>query len=286
MSSAKPTIACFGATGGCVAAALAGALKEGHHCTALARTPEKLRNLLTTEHSIPPATVDQYLAIYRGDVKDPAAVAKALVNPTNKNLLVDVILSGVGAYPTFQWSIKRPLPLTDPTICEDTIETIYTALSNLFASSVTSTSTGQKPLLVVVSTSGCGRNRGIPLPIYLQYHYILSSPLADKKNMEKVVMGDRGRHVRDFVIMRPLFLTDGAARGDDHLRVGWEWGIDRGEDEVKEPGPVIGYYISRKDVGEWTFNHVIAQGGWEGKCLLFAVSYNSNWSQISKWWRN
>ncbi|KAJ3533722.1 hypothetical protein NM208_g7858 [Fusarium decemcellulare] len=249
MSSTKPTIACFGATGGCVAAALASALKEGHHCTALARTPEKLRNLLTTGHGIPSATVDQYLAIYQGDVKDLAAVAKTLVNPMNGNLLVDVILSGVGAYPTFQWSIRRPLPLTDPTICEDAIGTIYTALSNLFATSVTSTSTGQKPLLVVVSTSG---------------------PLADKKNMERVVMGDRGKHVRDFVIMRPLFLTDGAARGDDHLRVGWEWGIDRGEGEVKEPGPVIGYYISRKDVGEWTFNHVIAQGGWEGKCVYLS----------------
>ncbi|KAF4467994.1 hypothetical protein FALBO_5135 [Fusarium albosuccineum] len=162
MSSAKPTIACFGATGGCVAAALASALKEGHHCTALARTPGKLRNLLTTGHSIPSATVDQYLAIYQGDMKDPAAARR------------------------------------------------------------------------------------------------------NKKNMEKVVMEDGGKHVRDFVIMRPLFLTDGAARGDDHLRVGWEWGIDRGEDEVKEPGPVIGYYISRKDVGEWTFNHVIAQGGREG----------------------
>ncbi|KAF4953243.1 hypothetical protein FSARC_12437 [Fusarium sarcochroum] len=267
MTSAKPTIACFGATGGCVAAALASAIKVGHHCTALARTPEKLRHILTSDHGVSPTSIDQYLTVHQGDVKDPSVVAKALVNPTDESLVVDFILSGVGAYPTFQWSIKRPFPLTDPTICEDAIETIYTALSDLSARGVTSGSTGQKPLLVVVSTAGCGRNRGIPLSIYLQYHYFLGGPLADKKRMEEVVMGDKGKHIRDFVIMRPLVLTDGEAKGDGQLRMGWEWGIDGGKDKAEEPGPAIGYYVSRKDVGKWTFDKVVAQGGWEGKCV-------------------
>lgn len=236
----------------------------------VARTPDKLRNLLITEHNIPLHTIEQYLTIYQGDVKDPAAILKVLINPKNEELLVDIIVSGVGAYPTFQWSIKQPFPLTDPTICETAIGAMFTALSNLALLSeppITHNSTGQRPLLILVSTAGCGRNRGIPLPIYPQYHYLLGSPLADKKRMEELAFKDKGTHVRDFVIMRPLILTDGIARGEDGLRVGWEWGVEGDEGRLKEQGPEIGYYVSRKDVGTWIFEKAICQGGWDGKCV-------------------
>jgi len=132
---------------------------------------------------------------------------------------------------------QQPFPLTDLTICETAIGAMYKALENLSLSStspITSNSTGQKPLLIVVSTAGCGRNRAIPLPIYLQHNCLLSSPLADKKRMEELVLTDNGAHVRDFVIMRPLFLTNGDVRGDKRLRVGWEWGVDGVEGRVKE----------------------------------------------------
>ncbi|KAK2666922.1 hypothetical protein RAB80_017343 [Fusarium oxysporum f. sp. vasinfectum] len=267
MPQEKPTIACFGATGGCVAAALTSALKDGFYCTALARTPEKLRSILIDEHKIPLDTINQYLTIYEGDIKDPAIVQKALISPTHTASVVDFILSGVGAYPTFQWSLIRPFPLTDPTITEDAMNTIYAALSSLSASSITNTSAGQKPLLVAISTAGCGRNRGIPLPIYLPYHYLLGGPLADKKRMEKVIMAGKSDYIRDFVIMRPLILTDGEAKGENQLRVGWEWGTDDGMGECEEPGPEIGYLVSRKDVGKWMFDNVVVQGGWEGKCV-------------------
>ncbi len=233
------------------------------------RTPGKLHTFLTGEHNVSSSTIDQYLTVHQGDVKDPAAVSKALVSPKDERLLVDVILSGVGAYPTFQWSIKRPFPLTDPTICETAIESMYTALSNLASTSkpaVTSNSTGEKPLLIVISTAGCGRSRGIPLPIYLPYHYLLGGPLADKVRMEAAVIGDKGTHVRDFVVMRPLILTDGKARGDAGLRVGWEWGVE-GDEKTSEPGPEVGYSVSRRDVGTWIYEKVIVQGGWEGKCV-------------------
>lgn len=203
-------------------------------------------------------------------MKDLADVAKVLVSPTNETLIVDIILSGVGAYPTFQWSIKRPFPLTDPTICEDAIETIFTALSNLSASSISTISTGPRPLLVVVSTAGCGRNRGVPLPVYPQYHYLLGGPLADKKRMEEVVLGDGGKHIRDFIIMRPLFLTNGEVKSEGNLKVGWEWGIDRGKEVDKEPGPTGGYFVSRKDVGRWIFDNAVLQGGWEGRCIYLS----------------
>jgi hypothetical protein len=282
MSTTKKTIACFGATGGCVGAALACALKASHHCTArtsrlisstwkslltattVARTPEKLRTSLANEHHVPIGAIDQYLTITQGDVKDPSAVSKSLVSPLNREAVVDVILSGVGAYPTFQWSLRRPFPLTDPTICETAIRTIFAALEGH--------SSATKPLLVVISTAGCGRRRGVPLPVYLPYHYFLGGPLADKKRMEEVVVADRGAHVRDFVVVRPLLLTDGEARGEGGLRVGWEWGaVDRtgrnGQVVETEPGPAVGYYVGRRDVGTWTFKKVIVEGGWEGKCV-------------------
>ncbi|KAM0264390.1 hypothetical protein ACHAPA_008316 [Fusarium lateritium] len=280
----KPTLAYFGATGGCMAETLASALNEGYYCTArmtrtkllllnhsdklkVARNPENLRTILIAEKHIASEIIDKYLTIHQGDVKDSTAVAKALISPTNPDFVVEFILSGVGSRPRFQWNIMRPLPLQDPTICEDTIKTIYAALSNLSASGITGTTASQKPLLVVVSAAGCGRARGIPLPVYLQYHYIVGGPLADKQKMEDLILQDNGRHVRDFVMMRPLVLTDGEAKGEEQLRVGWEWGVVGEKGRASEPGPKLGYLMSKADLGKWTFDHVIAEGGWEGKCV-------------------
>ena len=238
----------------------------------MARSPDRLREILLADHKVPKNVIDQLLFIHQGDVKDPAAVGKVLINPRNKNLLVDVILSGVGVYPNFQWSIRQPLLLPDPTICETAIRTIFSALSNLAADSQLSLNHPmKKPLLVVVSTAGCGRARGIPLPIYHLYHYLLSSPLTDKKRMEELILTEGNAQIRDFAIIRPLFLTDAAARGDDCLKIGWEWGVIKtGEQTTKEPGPALGYYVSRRDVGGWMFNHLVAEGGWEGKCIYLA----------------
>lgn len=194
-------------------------------------------------------------------------MSKALISPLDQGALVDVILSGVGAYPTFQWSIRQPFPLIDPTICETAIRTIFKALSDLYSAATTDGKSLTKPLLVPISTAGCGRRRGIHLSIYLPYHYLLGSPLADKRRMEDVVFKDHGEHIRDFVVMRPPFLTDGEARGDSSLRVGWEWGVEKSGQTVKEPGPEIGYFVSRKDIGAWIFEKVIVEGGWEGKCV-------------------
>lgn len=86
--------------------------------------------------------------------------------------------------------------------------------------------------------------------------------------MEKLILGDENTLKLDFVIMRPFVLTEGAAKEDKDISVGWEWGVERvDEGSAAEPGPVLGYTISKRTVGTWTFNHVIVQGGWEGKCV-------------------
>ena len=91
--------------------------------------------------------------------------------------------------------------------------------------------------------------------------------MADKKRLETLVFADKGQHFDNFVIMRPLLLTDGAPKGEAGLRVGWEWGVESATHTEKEPGPAIGYTVSRKDVGIWTFENAIVRGGWEGKCV-------------------
>jgi len=47
------------------------------------RNPDKLHNILITQKGVPSGIVDRYLTVHRGDVKDPTAVAQALVSPTN-----------------------------------------------------------------------------------------------------------------------------------------------------------------------------------------------------------
>lgn len=232
------------------------------------RDSAKLRKLLAERDGVDSTAMDRYLTIYEGDAKDRACVAKTVMSPVDKDALVDVIVTGIGAYPTFQWSIRQPFPLTDPTICETFTRTLYSVLGERLQANSTR-SKDARPLLVAVSTAGCGRNRGVPLSLYLPYHYFLSSPLADKVQMEKLLLGDKGSHIRDFVIMRPLFLTDGEPRSKrDPGAAGWEWGVEpvSGVRE-RELGPRASVTVSRKEVGQWIFENAIVQGGWEGKCV-------------------
>ncbi|KAH7032622.1 uncharacterized protein B0I36DRAFT_430049 [Microdochium trichocladiopsis] len=288
MSAAKTkTIAAFGATGGVVGSSLARALRAGHFANALARNPEKLFNSLITSHNVPVQTLDKYLTIVEGDVRDRAAVAQTLLvkRTTDRDDdaedndiardVADVILSGIGSFPYFQWSIRTPFPLRDPTITEDGVATIFGALDDIFAGTFSGKSAanrdeggmtrrrrpsapGKKPLLVVVSTAGASRTQAIPWPIRWLYNYLLGPPLADKIKMEQLVMSDQGRHVQDFVIMRPLILTAGGATEE-----GWEWGLsDAGARDgqslrEREPGPVVGYFVSREDVGKFIFEKVV-----------------------------
>lgn len=87
--------------------------------------------------------------------------------------------------------------------------------------------------------------------------------------MEELVVEDAGKHTRDFVIVRPTLLTDGAPLGVGAVKVGWEWGnrTSVGKKNTEGEGPMLGYTIARKDVGEWVFEKVLREGGWEGKAV-------------------
>ncbi len=61
-----------------------------------------------------------------------------------------------------------------------------------------------------------------------------------------------GELTEKFVVVRPSLLTNGKAVGGWKVRVG------------TEERPVVGYMISREDVGVWIFENLVVGGGGEG----------------------
>lgn len=265
----KQALAFFGATGGVCNAALAHALQAGHKCTALARTPQKLIDMLRITHSIPLDTMEAHLAIHTGDIKDITAVSSALRHPQDPLKLVDAIVFGIGGYPVLQWSFWQPITLNDTHICEDGTLTIFRALEHLETEGVVATSQGVKPLFISISTTGISdKSRDVPLLLYPIYRYALHVPHLDKKKAECLLVEDGGRHICDCVIVRPTLLTDAAPAGVAKLRVGWEWkGEEVEKDGAREAGPQLGWSVGRRDVGAFVFEKVVQEGGWDGRCV-------------------
>lgn len=268
-STPKQTLAFFGATGGVCNTTLALALRAEHYCTALARTPQKLVDLLRTNHGVSLETLDKYLTIHTGDIKDPTAIAKVLLNPQAPSKLIDTIVFGIGSYPKFQWSLFQPVTLVDTKICEEGTTTVLRAIDTLAEQGISTSSAGVKPLFISVSTTGISsKARDVPWLLVPLYHWTLHVPHMDKRKAEQVLVTDGGRHIRDCVVVRPTLLTDGEPRGVSALRVGWEWkGEERVRDGVQEVGPQMGWTNGRKDVGAFIFEKAVCEEGWAGKCV-------------------
>ncbi|KAI9875807.1 MAG: hypothetical protein M1830_007905 [Pleopsidium flavum] len=280
-TSDKPTVAFFGATGGCALAALALALKSNHTCTALARSPSKLTSLLLSSHDVPRSIISTYLTIIPGDVKDLSAVKKALLVSNNPALnesdnivrhderIVDIIISGIGGTPgSLTWNPLRPIILSDPTICADATRTMLAALTALQlpyeapAEKFSSKNT-KKPLMLVISTTGLhnAAKRDLPLLLFPLYRWLLVVPHEDKEIMEETLLAavaantdsDTTAPIRGAISVRPSLLTNGKGVGRDILRVGME------------AAPAIGYTVARADVGAWIFEEVIQGVGKQGR---------------------
>ncbi|UPX10194.1 uncharacterized protein EKO05_0000865 [Ascochyta rabiei] len=268
-STPKQTLAFFGATGGVCNTTLALALKAGYHCTALARTPQKLADMLQIANNVPSKVLDEYLTIYAGDIKDVPAISQTLLNPQDASRLVDTIVFGIGSYPKFQWSLLQPITLQDTKVCEDGTRSIFHAISSLAKQGIASTSTGTRPLFVSISTTGITtKTRDVPLFLVPLYHWTLHVPHMDKQKAEQLLINDHNQHIRDCVVVRPTLMTDAEPKGVHALRIGWEWkGEETEKDGVKEAGPQLGWSVGRKDVGGFLFEKVLCEGGWEGRCV-------------------
>ncbi|KAL8698801.1 MAG: hypothetical protein Q9201_006370 [Fulgogasparrea decipioides] len=253
-----PTVAFFGATGGCTLAALSYALKSGYHARALARTPSKLVDMLK-KRMLSQTLLDEKLVIVQGNAKDPEAAGKVLINDNGQ--VVDSIVFGIGrstqelagGAPKFTPNPLKPT-LDDPHVCQDSIASINRALQGIAASS----QDARMPFLVALSTTGISESRDLPLAMIPLYHWMLTIPHADKKVLEsRVIEAKEKKLIRDFVIVRSSLLLNGQTNGRKEIKVGWEG---------KAPGQLgngaaVGYTITREDVGFFVFDSIIAKGG-------------------------
>ncbi len=88
--------------------------------------------------------------------------------------------------------------------------------------------------------------------------------------------------IKGAVIVRPSLLLDGTAKGSESTRVGWEHsrseatvlketGYEHGKNGQEEaPGPVVGYTITREDVGAWIYEKIVnsaERDSWMGKSV-------------------
>ncbi|KAF2435521.1 hypothetical protein EJ08DRAFT_341649 [Tothia fuscella] len=268
MTSSQPTLAFFGATGGCAANALALALKDGYKVSALARTPSKLRTLLETEHKISPSTLDSNLTIIQGSIKDSTPVKQTLAP---SNVPASIIVSGIGATPKFELS-TTPIYMDDPHVVADGITTVLNSLRELRREGVISDA--QKPMFCTISTTGISKNRDVPYAYYGLYHLALAIPHKDKKLAEQLVASaamETGPEapISGFVFPRPTLLKGGPAKGLGNIKAGWEKHPDAlGAAEGESTVAAMGYSISRADVGLWIFENVIKGGrAWSGRCV-------------------
>lgn len=273
MSAQKETIVFFGATGGCTANVLARSLKAGYSCVALARTPEKLRNLLEKEHSISSATIDKHLTITQGNIMDENAVKAAL---TTTGHLPDKIVYGIGAAPKFHANPFNPISMDQPNICGDGMKVLTSALSALQREGASLAVSGKKPTVVCVSTTGISNARDVPVALLPLYKVLLHTPHVDKRNMEAALLAkahEQDSPIGAFTIVKPTLLTDGAAKPLEQVRAGWLWpdGFAPSKQSAQMGRPEMGYLISRASVGLWIFERCVKGGSeWEGKCVSLA----------------
>ncbi|VEU24226.1 DEKNAAC105326 [Brettanomyces naardenensis] len=240
------SIAFFGATGGCANASLALSLKAKLTCRALARNPEKLTSLLI-EQGISQSVIDSNLTIIKGGIDDKKSIISTL--KVDDNEIASKIVSGIGGKPTLQFCLSEPVTLTDPTICQRFTGILLEVLAELEKSIKT------KPSIIVVSSTGISDGpQDVPFGYRILYGYFLHAPHVDKKVMEKQLKGEEAAKLfSEVILVRPTLLTG------SHL-------LSSGKGSVKvgtEEKPVLGYTVTRADVGEWIFKEFI-EGKREG----------------------
>lgn len=198
---------------------------------------------------MPESTITANLTIVSGTATELEPVKQTIQMGNPGAEIADIIVCGIGGKLLF----TNPLSptLDNPTICQDTMRTIITAVDEINSSSNSGNTEQRKPLLIALSTTGISDiQRDLPIAMIPMYHWMLRVPHEDKRVMEKVIVDNDKNVLGGYVIVRPSLLTDGASVGDlSKIRVG------------VETSPAVGYTISREDVGRWVFEYLVQKGG-------------------------
>lgn len=222
----------------------------------VARSKTKLITYLTAEYLITESQISNHLTIIEGNIRDKASVTATLFPTTNSNISADLIIYGIGASPTIKWRFIVPkLSLDDPTICEDGMNVVISALKSKGA--VKADGKG-KPSLVALSTIGTTDAKDVPWLYYPLYFWFLVEPHTGKVRMEKVILGagDSGV-IGGYAIVKPTILTDGEERGTAKVKAAMQ-----GESGA------MGYTVSRRDVGAYIFETIVEARVGEGKKVV------------------
>jgi hypothetical protein len=275
MSTSKPSVAFLGATGGVTNSILIRTLLAGHHCIALVRNGQKLRDMLTKQEV--PANVQQNLTIVEGNGLQAGDIKKMLLSTPTPNTLPTAIVTGLGGNPVMKFSIWKPLSfisLDQPGLCGTSAAAVLTALHEIYTEQPQLKT--QKPLLTFISTTGITRGpEDVPFWMRFLYHQILHEPHLDKREMENVFRGDQEqsseeqRVLRTIVGIRPTLLTPYDNSPADYRDV-IDGGLIRAGTEKK---PELGYSVKRGNVGLWVWENVVKEvvegrrGRWEGEMV-------------------
>lgn len=249
-----PTIAFFGATGGCTNACLVHTLNAGYNATALARTPSKLTKQLQ-DQGIDDKCIASQMSIIEGDATDIRSVKAVLEPQLNKSHRAPVIVLGVGGTPQLQASLFTPLTLDSPHICENATVTILKALDELYSTERNQSRRvqGPRPVVCFISTTGISKvGNDVPFLFRFLYHWLLAIPHADKRRMEELFVEQMARPeplISGMIGVRPSLLLGTVSANDAYgmqaVRAG------------RENAPAVGYTIKRADVGKWIFEHIV-----------------------------
>lgn len=244
------TIAFLGATGGCGLSTIARSLSASHTCLALCRTPSRLTTALEAHY---PGTPTSTLTVIEGNALDEPSVSRALTHPADPGRLVDAVVFSIGG--AFDaWRLAND----DPHVCEKAMKVLLSAMD-----SMVDKTGGTYPRVISVSSTGISdKGRDVPLLLAPLYHVLLSAPHEDKRKMEELLRGGKGR---EWTLVRPTLLKDGVSKPKTEIRVGVE-NFETGVVERRE----VGYVITRDDVGRWMFENLVEGGG--GEYLRKAVS--------------
>jgi len=284
-----PSVALFGATGGCLLATLTRLLTSPttstqlpQHISVLVRSASKLRGQLDSRGVAAEVLSDPArLRIVEGDaLTDREKVVETITLPKGggSGRFVDVILSGIGAYPHAKL-LPPFLALDNPTLCHDAMAMVLSILQASTDSNTTGPTTTKKPLIIAISSTGLYRGgnddpRDLHLPMLALYKCLLSGIHKDKIAMEDVLTSAAAKPgVCDFIIARAAMFTNSAAESKP-LRAGYAQRVTGSGEGVRWgdlSGPAFGYTVSREDVGRWIWEEVASgRNGWSNDGVFIA----------------
>lgn len=236
-------MAFLGASTGVGLSALKNTLAAGHQCIALCRTPSKLSDIIPLESN-------PNLRIVQGNAHDINAVSQCLRAQDGK--IVDEIITTIGGKP-----IMSKMTVDDPLVCRKGMATLLEALQQLRQNGIVG-----RPRIIAMSTTGMSKfGRDVPFAMIPLYHIMLKVPHEDKKIMEDT-LADSGE---DFTIVRASLLTDGET--DRNIRVGVE------DPKNGRESRVIGFTISREDVGKWIARNLILKKDTQYLGKIASITY-------------